>query len=67
MRQAASGFEQPFDDIRADLQQFLVERLQFVLETRGFDRRNVRAVLGSAQPLEKTALVDVEANLSVLP
>ncbi len=66
VRQAASGFDQPFDDVRADLQQFLVERLQFVLETRGFDRRNVRAVLGSAQPLEKTALVDVEANLSVL-
>jgi glycyl-tRNA synthetase beta chain len=66
VRQAASGFEQPFEDIRGDLQQFLVERLQFVLESRGFDRRNVRAVLGSAQPLEKTALVDVEANLSVL-
>ena len=66
VRQAADGFEKPFDDVREDLQQFLVERLQFVLETRGFDRRNVRAVLGSAQPLEKTALVDVEANLSVL-
>jgi glycyl-tRNA synthetase beta chain len=66
VRQAAGGYDKPFDEVQGDLRQFLVERLQFVLESRGFDRRNVRAVLGSAQPLEKAALVDVEANLTVL-
>ena len=67
VRETSGGFpEGSFEGVRHDLQQFLVERLQFVLESRGFDRRNVRAVLGSAQPLEKTSLVDVEANLTVL-
>ena len=66
VRQAAGAFGQPFADIEGDLRQFLVERLQFVLESRGFDRRNVRAVLGSAEPLERTPLVDADANLSVL-
>jgi glycyl-tRNA synthetase beta chain len=67
VREASGGFpEGSFETVRYDLQQFLVERLQFVLESRGFDRRNVRAVLGSAQPLEKSSLVDVEANLTVL-
>jgi glycyl-tRNA synthetase beta chain len=67
VREASGGYpEGEFENVRYDLHQFLVERLQFVLESRGFDRRNVRAVLGSSQPLEKTSLVDVEANLHVL-
>jgi glycyl-tRNA synthetase beta chain len=67
VRETSGGFpEGTFEGVRHDLQHFLVERLQFVLESRGFDRRNVRAVLGSAQPLEKTSLVDVDANLTVL-
>jgi glycyl-tRNA synthetase beta chain len=58
--------ELPFEAARDDLRTFLLERLQFALESRGFDRRNVRAVVGSARPLEGTAVVDVDQNLQVL-
>jgi glycyl-tRNA synthetase beta chain len=65
-RAAAEFPDLPFDEVAVELRTFLVERLQFVLESRGFDRRNVRAVVGAAHPLSGTALADVESNLHAL-
>jgi glycyl-tRNA synthetase beta chain len=65
-RAAAEFTDHSFDAVQDDLRTFLSERLQFVLESRGFDRRNVRAVVGSARPLERTPLVDVDQNLQAL-
>jgi glycyl-tRNA synthetase beta chain len=48
----------------ADLNAFMRERLAYVLEARGADRRNVRAVLhGSAD----RPVADLAANLTALP
>jgi len=47
-----------------DLTAFLGERLAYVLEARGADRRNVRAVLAG---LSDRPVADLAANLSVLP
>ena len=66
VRAASEFVDHPFETVADDLKTFLVERLQFVLESRGFDRRNVRAVVGSAHPLSGTALADVESNLQAL-
>ncbi|NQW05338.1 MAG: glycine--tRNA ligase subunit beta [Acidobacteria bacterium] len=48
----------------ADLSAFLTERLSYVLETRGADRRNVRAVLKARGD---RPVADVVANLEALP
>lgn len=47
-----------------DLNAFLQERLAYVLETRGADRRNVRAVLSGAADLP---VAHLSANLAALP
>ena len=44
---------------------FLLERLRYVLEERGFDRRNVRAV--THQPLDDLRPLDARRKLEVLP
>ena len=44
---------------------FLLERLRYVLEERGFDRRNVRAV--THQPLDDIRPLDARRKLEVLP
>ncbi|MCY4633586.1 MAG: glycine--tRNA ligase subunit beta [Acidobacteria bacterium] len=44
---------------------FLRERLRYLLEERGFDRRNVRAV--THQPLEDIRPLDARRKLEVLP
>ena len=44
---------------------FLVERLRYLLEERGFDRRNVRAV--THQPLDEIRPLDARRKLEVLP
>jgi glycyl-tRNA synthetase beta chain len=50
----------------ADLRQFMAERLQFVLESRGYDRRNVRAVLAAADALDRIPVADLDRNLRAL-
>jgi glycyl-tRNA synthetase beta chain len=54
-------------EVQADLANFLVERLHFVFEARGADRRNVRAVLPGADVALRTPVADLEANLKALP
>ena len=44
---------------------FLRERLRYILEERGFDRRNVRAV--THQPLDDIRPLDARRKLEVLP
>lgn len=44
---------------------FLLERLRYLLEERGFDRRNVRAV--THQPLDQIRPLDARRKLEVLP
>ena len=44
---------------------FLLERLRYLLEERGFDRRNVRAV--THQPLDEIRPLDARRKLAVLP
>ena len=44
---------------------FLLERLRYLLEERGFDRRNVRAV--THQPLDEVRPLDARRKLEVLP
>ena len=44
---------------------FLRERLRYILEERGFDRRNVRAV--THQPLDAIRPLDARRKLEVLP
>ena len=44
---------------------FLLERLRYLLEARGFDRRNVRAV--THQPLDTLRPLDARRKLEVLP
>ena len=44
---------------------FLLERLRYLLEERGFDRRNVRAV--THQPLDEIRPLDARRKLEVLP
>jgi glycyl-tRNA synthetase beta chain len=51
---------------RTALTTFLTERLAFVLEQRGFDVRNVRAVL-QARPLATTSPLVARRMLDVLP
>ena len=44
---------------------FLLERLRYLLEERGFDRRNVRAV--THEPLDEIRPLDARRKLEVLP
>ena len=46
-----------------DLRAFLEERLQFALESRGYDRRTIRAVLQTQNRIGSTAAADIERNL----
>jgi glycyl-tRNA synthetase beta chain len=64
-----SGVEGPgaSDEARADLAAFLVERLHYVFETRGADRRNIRAVVTGPDVALGTPVADLEANLKALP
>ena len=53
------------DDAAARLTAFLLDRLRYLLEERGFDRRNVRAV--THQPLDRIRPLDARGKLEVLP
>lgn len=44
---------------------FLLDRLRYLLEARGFDRRNVRAV--THEPLDRLRPLDVRRKLEALP
>jgi glycyl-tRNA synthetase beta chain len=67
---AAVAFESsstPLDDAaRTALYAFLAERLAYVLEQRGFDVRNVRAVL-AGRPLLVISPLEAKRMLEVLP
>jgi len=71
LRQAARGFpghaewsEWPREDID-ELSRFLTDRLRHVLEERGFDRRNVRAV--TWENFDDLRPAEVGAKLDALP
>jgi glycyl-tRNA synthetase beta chain len=53
-------------DARAALDQFLAERLTYVLEQRGYDIRNVRAVM-AARPIGEISPLVARRMLEVLP
>ena len=53
------------DDAAARLAVFVLERLRYVLEERGFDPRNVRAV--THQPPDRIRPLDARRKLEVLP
>ena len=55
------------ESIWTDLQPFLQERLQFVLESRGSDRRNIRAVLAARSDNGAVAVVESFDNVRALP
>ena len=57
--------ERAADDAGVRLTAFVLERLRYLLEERGFDRRNVRAV--THQPLDEIRPLDARGKLEVLP
>jgi len=64
---AAAEGALPLDDgARTALTAFLAERLTYVLEQRGYDVRNVRAVL-SGRPLAEISPLEARRMLEVLP
>jgi len=64
---AAAQRDLPLDDgARAALTAFLAERLTYVLEQRGYDVRNVRAVL-AGRPLAEISPLEARRMLEVLP
>jgi glycyl-tRNA synthetase beta chain len=63
LRQAHAGYDPGGDDtFWPDLHTFLLERLEYVLEARGIDRRNVRSVLAVHATTDALSVVDVAAN-----
>jgi glycyl-tRNA synthetase beta chain len=65
LREAGAPFADRGELPREALQAFLAERLTFVLEQRGFDVRNVRAVTHG--PIDRLAPLDARRKLDVLP
>jgi glycyl-tRNA synthetase beta chain len=62
-----AGTETPFsDEARGALTAFLTERLTYLLEQRGYDVRNVRAVL-AGRPLADISPLEARRMLEVLP
>jgi glycyl-tRNA synthetase beta chain len=67
IERAAAGYDgQPLEAVGGDLRAFLEERLEFALESRGYDRRNVRAVLASGNRLDTAGVAELEQNLDAL-
>ena len=63
----SAAAERPLDEpARAALTTFLTERLTYVLEQRGYDVRNVRAVL-AGRPLAQISPLEARRMLEVLP
>ena len=63
---AREGFTGVDDAGLDDLRAFLEERVQFALESRGYDRRTIRAVLQTEGRIGSTAAADIERNLNGL-
>jgi glycyl-tRNA synthetase beta chain len=64
---AAAARDRPLEPAaRASLTAFLAERLTYVLEQRGYDVRNVRAVL-AGRPLAEISPLEARRMLEVLP
>jgi glycyl-tRNA synthetase beta chain len=63
----SGGLQADFDAVWSDLSAFLQERLQFVLESRGGDRRNVRAVLAARSDDGTVPVVEAFDNVRALP
>ncbi len=61
----AAGTQRRLYTLRLKPVSFLRERLRYLLEERGFDRRNVRAV--THQPLDEIRPLDARRKLEVLP
>lgn len=55
------------DTMLPDLSAFLAERLGYVFETRGADRRNIRAVAGAPEAAMRVPIADLQENLKALP
>jgi glycyl-tRNA synthetase beta chain len=53
--------------VPAELEAFLFERLQFVFENRGADRRQIRAVVPTSAVALRLPVVDLHQNLRALP
>lgn len=65
--QAVSGYDlQPSESFWTDLDVFLRERLEFVLESRGADRLGLRSVLGARDGVLDLPAPDVARNLAAL-
>ena len=63
----AAGYAMPLtDETSQELTAFLSERLQYALETRGSDRRNIRSVLIPHQSALDLPVIDVAENLKGL-
>ena len=54
-------------EFREHLETFLFERLQYVFEARGADRRNIRAVLATPAVALSVPVSDLHENLRALP
>jgi glycyl-tRNA synthetase beta chain len=68
LTKAAAGFAiTPDQTFWTELQEFLAERLQYVFEQRGSDRRNVRAVLASKDRGLAVSPADLQENVKSLP
>ncbi len=68
VRQAAEGYAgTDAAALWTDLSPFLQERLQFVLESRGGDRRNVRAVLAARSDAGAVPVIESLDNVRALP
>jgi glycyl-tRNA synthetase beta chain len=69
VRKAAENYggDAKLDEVWTDLSAFLQERLQFVLESRGGDRRNVRAVLAARGENGAVPVVESLDNVRALP
>jgi glycyl-tRNA synthetase beta chain len=70
LRRAAAGFGALADRLDAtwpDLAAFLAERLQYIAEARGADRRHIRAVIPGTDAALGTPVSDLLQNLAALP
>ena len=66
--QAAAGYEgTSLETAEKDLTLFLHERLGFALETRGADRRHVRAVLTDPERAVRVPVAELADNVRALP
>lgn len=67
IEQAVTGYpDGSMEAVREDLLPFLTERLEYVLETRGADRRSIRSVLAARTASDGVIAADTAENLRAL-